>query len=78
MEAKVNAQLVTVVTFDQFSEDSRLLKNMPDFSLNSMAEIVYIFFGIGEGEHPKSKHETTKTMRKVRAKSIKKNLFTLT
>jgi hypothetical protein len=51
---------------------------MPDFSLNSMAEIVYIFFGIGEGEHPKSKHETTKTMRKVRAKSIKKNLFTLT
>ncbi len=60
MEAKVNAQLVTVVTFDQFSEDSRLSKNMPDFSSNLMAEIVYIFFGIWEGEHPKSKHETTK------------------
>jgi hypothetical protein len=46
MEAKVNAQLVSVVTFDQFSEVSRLSKNMPDFSSNSMAEIVYIFFGI--------------------------------
>lgn len=65
----------TVVTFDQFSEDSRLSKTCQIFSSNSMAEIVYIFFGIWEGEHPKSKHETTKNHEESTSKTHKKTPF---
>jgi ribosomal protein L23 len=78
MEAKVNAQLVTVVTFDQFSEDSRVSKTC-QISHRIQWQRWSIFSLESEKVNILNQNmKQQKTMRKVPAKSIKKRLFTLT
>jgi len=79
MEAKVNAQLVTVVTFDQNSQ--KILDSQKTCQISHRIQWQRLSIFSLESEKVNIQNQNMKqqkTMRKVPAKSIKKRLFTLT